>query len=75
MINADRYHHTGRTYVNISGAFSIIVPLYLGLTPQAKYLPPLRGSGSLRISVIPSEQLVAMKRSTAIGCESRDPLK
>jgi hypothetical protein len=56
-----------------SGAFSIIVPLYLGLTPQAKYLPPLRGSGSFRISVIPSEQLVAMKRPTAIGCESRDP--
>jgi hypothetical protein len=58
-----------------TGAFLFILALFLGLTPQAKYLPPLRGSGSLRISVIPSEQLVAMKRPTAIGCESRDPLK
>ena len=25
MIDADRYHHTGRTYVNISGAQDFLV--------------------------------------------------
>jgi len=44
MINAERYRHTGRTYVNISGALQIIWLLFLGLTPQAKYLSPLCGS-------------------------------
>jgi len=44
MINADRYRHTGRTYVNISGAVILLISHSLGLTPQAKYLPPLRGS-------------------------------
>ena len=36
MINADRYHHTGRTYVNISRAPVFDDIPYLGLTPQAK---------------------------------------
>jgi len=31
MINAERYRHTGRTYVNISGAHYI----YLALAPGA----------------------------------------
>jgi len=29
MINADRYHHTGRTYVNISGALCIFQSFHL----------------------------------------------
>jgi len=44
MINADRYRHTGRTYVNISGALPLFPIEIPGLTPQAMYLPPLRGS-------------------------------
>ena len=46
MIDADRYHHTGRTYVNIFRADWFFRPLFLGLTPQAMCLPPLRGSES-----------------------------
>ena len=43
MIDADRYHHTGRTYVNIFRAHLIGAISYLGLTPQAMDLAPLRG--------------------------------
>jgi len=52
MINADRYRHTGRTYVNISRAPEYCDTHYLGLTPQAKYLSPLRGltDGALSFS-------------------------
>lgn len=44
MIVADRYHHVGGTYGNISRARDLLVTANLGLTPQAKHLPPLRGS-------------------------------
>ncbi len=44
MIDADRYHHAGRTYVNIFRAQGIILTDFLGLTPQAMNLTPLRGS-------------------------------
>ena len=36
MINIDRYHHIGRTYVNISRASRFFRFRVLGLTPQAK---------------------------------------
>ena len=68
----------GRHICRPSGAFFVFLTIYLGLTPQAKYLSPLRGSRSeiarsgrqgaaseaLPALVIPSEL-----------CESRDPPK
>jgi len=39
MINADRYRHTGRTYVNIFRAHRIGRFSFLGLTPQAMKVP------------------------------------
>ena len=44
MIDADRYRHTGRTYVNISGAHFKRADWNLGLTPQAMNLSRLRRS-------------------------------
>ena len=44
MINANRYRHTGRTYVNISRASEYCCARYLGLTPQAMDLSRLRRS-------------------------------
>jgi len=44
MINADRYRHTGRTYVNISGAHIWGPHRNLGLTPQAMNMRRLRRS-------------------------------
>ena len=43
MINANRYRHTGRTYVNIFRAGLSRHPGTPGLTPGATNLSPLRG--------------------------------
>jgi hypothetical protein len=34
MIDADRYHHTGRTYVNIFRAPRIVAPVTWGSRPR-----------------------------------------
>ena len=50
MINADRYHHTGRTYVNIFGATSEHMPPWFQEMPLPFTVDVCRSLTSRRIS-------------------------